>query len=95
MELPHPGPCCFVPASLLQSSWVITAPCSLLSYLHTVLCVPNPSTALLVSLLSKDIVSVHGLTAAPLKVGLGELMDPPSVSALQSKETWPRHKLQA
>lgn len=65
------------------------------SYLYTVLCMPNPSIVLLISLLSKDTVSVHGFLEAPLKVWLGELMTTPSVSALQSKETWPRHKSQA
>lgn len=38
------------------------------SYLYTVLCVPNPSIVLLISLLSKDTVSVHGFLEAPLKV---------------------------
>lgn len=68
------------------------------SYAHSVLCVPNPSIVLLISLLSKDTVSVHGLLEAPLKAWLGELVGPPSVSTLQSEETHPdashRHALQ-
>lgn len=72
---------------------LVLAPSS--SYLHTVLCVPNPSIVLLISLLSKDTVSVHVFLEMPLKVWLGELMDPPSVSTLQSKETQSRHKSQA
>lgn len=55
--------CCSL-LGLLQ--FLVLAPSS--SYLHTVLCVPNPSTVLLISLLSKDTVSVHVFLEASLKV---------------------------
>lgn len=76
--------CCSL-VGLLQL--LVLAPSS--SYPHSVPCVPNPSTVLLLSLLSKDTVSVHGFLETPSKVWLDVLVGPPSVSALQSEETHP------
>lgn len=42
VEAAYPAPSCFVPASLLQSTWVIPPPCSLPSYCQATLCVPSP-----------------------------------------------------